>query len=281
MIWVQHDFYKNFTTSVNSNDIGLSLDIFRSEVSDLLTYKSSVLYSLFDKLKIKYKKKSSYEELLDIVLREIKSNDKFIRGLSFLIAESNNVIKNNKGVAWVKLLNGITKGIKKIAKYFKDYPKQEMFFRRRTLEMIGLKSSVTGDDNRDLKKKDNTVLWILGIIAVGVAGYFVYRYFDKQNQDRMRAESLKGMGDKLATGGVVPAVPNQMSGMGSTGNPSNNLDPSFNVPSDVLIPEPPIAPPAPIQPANTGGVNIQVQPIATPNQVVNQVPNQVTNSIQP
>lgn len=297
MIWVQHDFYKNFTQSVNSNDMGLTLDIFRSELSDLLTYKSNELYGLFDKLKIKYKKKSSYEELLDIVLVEMQRNDKFIRGLSFLIGENNNVIKNNKGVSWEKLLNGITRGIKKIVKHFRNYPKEQSAFRRRTLDMIGLKSSVVGDDNRELKKKDNTVLWILGIIAVGVAGYMIYRYFDKQKQERMRAESLKGLSSGLegsdalgkmeAGGGVepIPAVPNKMPTMGDMGTtqPSmQNLDPAFNVSSDVLIPEAPVMTPAPTNMGGTSGVNIQVQPISTPNQVVNQVPSQFSsNSIQP
>ena len=78
MIWVQHDFYKNFIQSVNSNDIDLTLDIFRSELSDLLTYQQVKLFSLFDKLKISYGKNYSYERLLDIIIRELQ-NEKFVR----------------------------------------------------------------------------------------------------------------------------------------------------------------------------------------------------------
>jgi len=270
MIWVQHDFYKNFTNSIDSGDIDLSLDIFRSEISDLLTYKSTALYSLFDKLKIKYKKKSSYEELFDIVLREIKINDKFVRGISFLIAESNNVIKNNKGVSWEKLLNKITKGINIIGKYFLDNPKREKLFRKRAIEMIGLKSSITGDDKRELMQKDNTVLWIVGLVAVGVAGYFIYRYFDKLNQDKLRAESLAL--PKMDMGGVtpsmpipngIPTAPQQM--------PPQPIDPAYVVPSDVLLPENPPMPNS----ANSGGVQINVQPMAQSSPI-----NQVANSNQ-
>ena len=290
MIWVQHDFYENFTQGATSNDIDLSLDIFRSELSDLLTYKSEALFSLFDKLSIKHKKNASYEELLDIVLREMKVNDKFIRGLAFLIGESNDVVQNNKSVSWEKLLNGITKQIKIIKQHFIDFPKKEYLFRKKVLEMTGLKSSVTGDDARILKKKDYTVLWVLGVIAVGVAGYFVWRHYDKIKQDKMRAESLL---PKLETGGTVlsnndivstpvsvenavaptaqvaPVLPATAVTPTVTPAPSpQSLDPAYNVSKDVLLP---VAP----APVNPSPVQINVQPMAqaTPmNNVANVAP---------
>jgi hypothetical protein len=291
LIWVQHDFYKNFTSSVNSNDIGLTLDILRSEISDLLTYKSDALYSLFDKLKIKYSKKASYSELLDIVLREIKTNDKFVRGLSFLIGESNEINKSNKGMSWKTLLDGITKGIKRAVVYFKENPRQEKLFRKRTIDMLGLKSSVTGDDTRDLHKKDNTVLWILGITAVCVAGYFIYTYFDKKNQDKLRLESLVRM--KMKQGGGIPpvdasvvssavappAVPDASAQVAPVApiapvapKPLTSNDPAYNVGSDVMLPVSNVAP-APVQ-ANlngnipqggNGGVQVNIQPMQNPN----------------
>lgn len=284
MIWVQHDFYSNFIQGTNSKNIELGLDIFRSEISDLLTYKSDGLYELFDKLKIKYKKKSSYEELLDIILIEMKANDKFIRGLSFLIGDSNNVIKNYPKVSWEKLLDKITLGIKKINKYFIDNPKKEILFKRRTIDMIGLKSSVTGNDSRELNKKDNTVLWILGIAAIGVAGYFIYRYFDNKKQARLRAESLQGVNPMLETGGSIIPEPistpipqmNTMSEVSpvqtptSVPNAAQSLDPAFNVANDVLIPEPAVSSFQPsnsnINGSNAPSVNIQVQtmPNTTP-----------------
>ena len=288
MIWVQHDFYRNFTSSSNSNNIGLGLDIFRSELSDLMTYKSEVLISLFDKLKIKHSKKPSYEELLDTTIREMKINDKFVRGLSFVIGENNNVIKNNKNVSWEKLLNGITKGIKKIGKYFLDNPRQEKLFRKKALEMTGVKSSIMGDDNRDLKTKDNTVLWVIGIGLVCVVGYLVFRHFDKIKQDKLRAESLNSLGSKLETGGSLnPPTPLDATGTANP-NPANpvapitpinpiapvapvNTAPEYNVSSEVLLPPSSIATPMTPAPMNNGGVNINVNPPMA-NQVVNQVP---------
>ena len=255
MIWVQHDLYKNFTHSVKSGDIALSLDIFRSEITDLLTYNSQKLFSLFDKLKITYNKKAAYSELLDIIVKEIKTNEKFVRGLSFLMVESSNTIKQNKKVAFVKILNSITKGIKLIAKYFLDYPAKESLFKRKTLEMLGLKSSITGNDSRELKKKDNTVLWILGIVAVGVAGYFIYRYFDKQKEARLKAESLNRMANGGAIG-AIPQVPTETLSAPVPAPPPAPIDPAYIVPTDVLLPETPTP--------NNGmsSVQINVQPMA-------------------
>lgn len=96
MIWVSHDFYENFNKSIDSNDTELMLDIFRSEITDLLTYNSSVLFQLFDKVSIKYSPKSSYEELYDKIILGIKENPKFVNGLSFLIAESTKALKEKK-----------------------------------------------------------------------------------------------------------------------------------------------------------------------------------------
>jgi len=271
MIWVQHDLYKNFLRSFNSGDINLSLDIFRSEVSDLLTNKTTDFFALLDKLKIKHNKKQSYEELLDIVLREIKTNEVFIRGLAFLIGENNQVNKKNPKISWIKLLDAIKRGIEQIAIYFEQNPKQEKLFRKKALDMVELKSQIIGDDNRGLKKKDNTVLWILGIAAIGVAGYLIYRHFNRVDEARLRAESLNIKSPEvpmLEKGGDLK--------LGELKEPvfEHINDPAYNVSSDVLLPETSIPqmpnPNSNMVNGNTGGIQIQVQPMSVPQQNISQ-----------
>lgn len=282
MIWVSHDFYENFNKSINSNDTELMLDIFRSEVTDLLTYNSSVLFKLFDKTSIKYNPKSSYEELYDKIIIGIKENPKFVNGLSFLIADSTKTLKDDNNKNWVKVLNKITSGIKKIATYFKENPKKEKHFKIKTLEMLGTKSSITGDDQRELNKKDNTIYWILGVTVVGVLGYLLYRYFDKQKQEILRAESLNSA-IKPALNDIKPDL-NVKSEIGApqmNTNTMNNvsvpkpepiLDPAYFVPPDVLIPDVPMAQPNTNSMGNSGGVQIiNVQP-TTP------APNNLSNA---
>jgi hypothetical protein len=273
MIWVNHDLYRNFLQSFNKGDMNLSLDIFRSEISDILTQKSESFFSLLDKIKIKYNKKATYQELLDLIIREMKVNEKFVRGISFIIGESNEVNKKYPNISWIKLLDSIKRGIEQIANYFEENPRQERYFVKKTLEMIEVKSSITGDDTRDLTKKDNSLLWFFGIVALGVAGYLVYRHFNKITEDRLRAESLKAPDflkqPIMQTGGQMPSVSNSL-----PITEPYSLDPEYNVPTDVLIPEQPIMnnPNPPIQNGNLGnqnmGVQIQVQPM--PNNNSNQ-----------
>lgn len=287
MIWVQHDLYRNFLKSFNSGDINLSLDIFRSELSDLLTHKPNDFFMLLDKVGIKYKKKYSYEELLDIVLREMKVNEKFVRGLAFIIGENNKVNKKNPKISWVKLLDTIKRGIEQIAVYFEKNPRAEKLFRKKALDMVELKSSVTGDDNRDLNKKDYTLHWIIGIAVVGFVGYLVYRHFKKIDETRLRAESLSGSNlPKMELGGdlsVNDSINNNNSLVGNNTNAINNInamsnDPSFNVSHDVLQPEVAIQqmpnPNANIQNQNIPNVNPNARNIN-----VNSNPNPIQNSM--
>jgi hypothetical protein len=271
MIWIQHDFYKNFIESFDSEDIELSLDIFRSEISELLTYKSEKLFDLFKKVNIPFNKKQSYEVLLDTILREIKTNKKFVNGLAFLFGENNDIVKFHKKVSWQKLLNGIKFGIIKIADYFEKNPKSELLFKRKVLDMVGLKSSIKGDDTRVIKEKDNTILWFIGLTIVGVAGYLIWRHFDKIKQDRLRAESLNPITPKLDMGGNINTenVSNVVSNnsasntnVAPTNVPAPPISPDYVVPSDVLIPEAPMN----TMPSTNGSVQINVSTNAKPTQ---------------
>lgn len=169
------------------------------------------------------------------------------------------------------MLNKITIGIKKIAIFFKENPKQERLFKLKTLEMLGTKSSITGDDVRELNKKDNTIYWIVGIAVVGVVGYLIYRYFDKQKQERLRAESLN-LANKKPVSDIKPDI-DIKSGINNPQASVNNfpntniptpepiLDPAYFVPPDVLVPDAPMSQPNMNPMGNTGGVQIiNVQP---------------------
>ena len=287
MIWVQHDLYKNFLKSFKIGDMNMSLDIFRSEISDLLTHKTDEFYSLLEKIKIKHNKKESFEELLDIVLREMKKNEKFVRGLAFLIGENNDVVGKNPKINWVKLIDGIKKGIEQIADYFEQNPRMEKLFRKKTLSMVELKSSVIGDITRPLNKKDNTVLWVFGLIAVGVAGYFIYKHFNKIKEDKLRAESLNiGKNTDISTDISKEIQPSIIENSNQVGNVMQNggglqqnnqvnkpifdhiNDPAYNVSTDVLLPETPVIQPIP-QNQVANGIQIQVQPMHNNNSNLN------------
>lgn len=286
MIFVKHDFYKNFLRSFNSGDINLSLDIFRSEITDLLTQKTEDFFSLLHKVGIKHNKKESYQELLDLVIREIKKNEKFVRGLAFIIGQNNNVIKKNPKLSWIKLLDGIKKGIEQIATYFENNPRQEILFKKKSLEMTELKSSVVGDDTRALIKKDYTIHWIFGITSIGIVGYLIYRHYQKIEESRLRIESLNlSEAPKMELGGNLEntnPLPIQSVNDTPIQNDFSNR-PEYNVPSDVLLPEFPNVNQTNNQNLNNNysnpnnqmngqsTVNISVQPMPNPIQNKNNI----------
>jgi hypothetical protein len=275
MIWVQHDFYRNFTGSIKSNDFDLTLDIFRSELSDFLTYKSDEIYVLFKKLKIGYTKKESYEELLNKILNQIKKNEKFTKGIAFLIAENNNIIKNNPNNKWIKPVNKINETIKKINQYFIENPREEKRFKSQTLKMIELKYSVTGEGKRDIKNKDNSVLYFFVIVGIGVGIYYLLKYIQDKKDEKLKLESLnkKPLQDlTLNNGGLLDKLPAQITpqtDLSSQVTPIPKINDEFSVPSDVLLPESNVA-----QPLNNNGMNgvqINVQPL--PNNNMNSASN--------
>lgn len=251
MIWVQHDVYSNFTNSVNSGDTELAISIFKSELSDLIVYQIDSIFDLFDKLGIKYSKNESDEQILDKVLIEINTNDKLIKGLSFLIAQNNDAINKNKDKSWTSVLNSIKTAIKKINKEFTDNPQSKSLFKNETLNMIELKATKVGDRDRVIVKKDNKLIWILGIAIVGISAYLIYEYFkDKKEKELLAAstppimetggtlDTSQNVASNTATLPTIPVVQPSVDTLNSQNiNPiNNNLDPAYNVSSDVLVP---------------------------------------------
>jgi len=275
MIWVSHDLFSNLTGSVASGDTELTLSIFKSELSDLIVYNTDKLFELFDKVEVKYKKSDSDEVIVGKVLDEMNTNAKFIRGLSFLIAESNDVIKNNKDKKWKTLLDKITSAVKKINTNLAD-PKDRQLFQKQTLEMIEIKASKVGNRDRKIKKKDYTVLWIFGIAIVGVSAYLLFEYLRKKRIEKALAMNVAKMelGGQTAPTDLPPPNSAQVAPVNPATQPLpavatapvvpkyDPTDPAFNVSESVLVPAP--------QPQTVVNIGTQ-QPQAINQTPVNQV----------
>ncbi len=276
MIWVQHDFYSNFTGSVTSGDTGMTLSIFKSELSDLIVYNIDKLFELFDKVGVKYKKTETDEQIVDKVLNEININAKFVKGLAFLISDSNDVIKKNKDKSWTAILNKVSGVIKKISDCFAKNPKSKQLFQKSILEMIATKSSKVGNRNRQIQNKDYTVYWIVGIVVVGIGSYLLWEYSQKRKLKRIEAmkSGVFGSGGAVSKE-ITPEIPTPEQAIQPVATapvvppkPINN-DPAFNVSHDVLIPEVPSNPAQTTVVVNTGT-----------NQGANQTPiNQVSPNL--
>lgn len=244
MIWIQHDFYSNFTSSVGSGDTELATNIFVSEVTDLLVYKTDKLFDLFDKVGIKYSPQQSDEEIIDKIIENIQSNEKFVKGLAFLMAENNDSINENKGENAVKLLNNVSGGIRKIANEFKEKPRFKQSTKIDLLDMTKTKESKVGDRNRRILKKDNTVLWLVLLVGAGFGAYYLWKYVKRKEAE------------KLANGGVAITPTPEVT-------PTSQVSASPTPPPTPPLPQPPSDVLLPPQPQATV-VTTTTTPIVTP-----------------
>jgi hypothetical protein len=93
MIYLENDFYSNFTSMVESNDEKLMNNMLVDQISNLIAFKKENLVSLFNKIGLKVSNNPTNKELSNIIAKNLKSNRKLQVGLAYLIAEQNNVLQ--------------------------------------------------------------------------------------------------------------------------------------------------------------------------------------------
>jgi hypothetical protein len=93
MIYLENDFYSNFSSIVESNDDKTMRTMLVDQISNLIAYRKKDLVNLFNKIGLKVSNKPTNKELSDIISKNIKTNKKLQVGLAYLIAENNNLLQ--------------------------------------------------------------------------------------------------------------------------------------------------------------------------------------------
>lgn len=93
MIYVENDFYSNFNSVAKANDDMAMRSILVDQISNIIANRKDELIDLFNKVGIKVSKKPSNKELSNLVVSNIKTNKKFVIGLSYLIAKDNDILQ--------------------------------------------------------------------------------------------------------------------------------------------------------------------------------------------
>jgi hypothetical protein len=177
-----HDFYSNFAASVNAGDNAFTIDLLANELSDFVVYETDKFINTLNASGLpKVKSSLSDEEIIDAVLANIGGDNKLVKGISFQIAESNKLINNDKGDKdeWVKKIDGINNGLTPVIQKLKNDEPLKAATKKKIMEQIETKAKQKGNYNRRIYKsgKNSRTIWIvLGIAAIGVAAYLVYRY---------------------------------------------------------------------------------------------------------
>lgn len=92
MIYVENDFYSNFQGAVKSNDDQSLKTIFIDQLSTLIAKHRGEVLELFQKSGVRTSTNPSNEEIVNLIIQNIKINVKLRAGLSFLIAKNNDLL---------------------------------------------------------------------------------------------------------------------------------------------------------------------------------------------
>lgn len=93
MIYVENDFYSNFSSVAKSNDDMAMRGVLVDQISNVIANRKDELIDLFGKTGIKVSKKPSNKELSDLVVSNLKTNKKFVIGIAYLIAKENDILQ--------------------------------------------------------------------------------------------------------------------------------------------------------------------------------------------
>ena len=92
MIYVENDFYSNFQGAVKSNDDQALMVMIIDQLSTLIAKHRGEVLELFQKSGIRTSANPSNEEIVNLIIENIKVNVKLRAGISFLIAKNNDLL---------------------------------------------------------------------------------------------------------------------------------------------------------------------------------------------
>ena len=95
MIYIEQDFYLNFTNAVKSNDDNALRNMLSDEISRLISERTQ-LTDLLKKLSIVITDKPTNEELSNVITSNITNDNKLRVGLAYLIAKNNDIVLKKK-----------------------------------------------------------------------------------------------------------------------------------------------------------------------------------------
>lgn len=203
MIYVENDFYSNFSSAIESNDERAIQDIIVDKISKVISKDRKELKSLLRKLGVQYPKGVSNEELVIILVRRMRKDSKMRIGIAFLIAKQEGLLaahekqsqrnSDNKKETQSEEKPAAADIVANMASSFGIFlnnidKEQRRFLIEDLTEIVNRKapqfaySYMYSDAEGNSQSSGNTntkklIKW--GLIAIGVAvvGYLIYRHY--------------------------------------------------------------------------------------------------------
>ncbi len=213
MQFLNHDYYSNFEGAVKSGDVDLTIDLWVNEVSDIIMSDAGKVIDLLNKVGIKTELDVSDEEIVESIMDNIAINSKLNKGISFLIAEFNGMIK---GSDWKQKVDNVADTYKTLLDKALMNPTTSGSIKNDIMKQIKAKADAKGDYKRIIfkqvkpeaqkKKTNKKALYIIGgILVLTAIGIGIYYY---RKNKRL----------KLADGGSLPL---DVNGLGTASTTSS------------------------------------------------------------
>jgi hypothetical protein len=206
MIYIEQDFYLNFTNAVKSNDDNALRNMLSDEISRLISERTQ-LTDLLKKLSIVITDKPTNEELSNVITSNITNDNKLRVGLAYLIAKNNDIVLNKKTEKQEKeskeekeenskkantdtvalISTSISTLIKSIGKNIEDFkneiilksnnkaPNLSEFSLSKQEQLLKEKQPVKEEEEKTPKKNKKWLWILLGIAVVGGGIYLAHK----------------------------------------------------------------------------------------------------------
>ena len=242
MIYIEQDFYSNFTNAVKSNDDDAIRSMLSDEISRLISQRKD-LTDLLKKINISYSESPTNEEFSNIIINNISNDHKLRVGLAYLIAKYNDIVllkkndrekddDNNEDSKKVKTdtvtsistsISTFIKSNKNNLDSFKDEIIEKSNNKAPNLSEFSIKKrdEIMKEEAPKEEKKSKTWLWVLlGLAVVGGGIYLAHKKgwisFNKgnaNNPDLGGGNALSESGNAVASVGTpsmevtTPSIP--------------------------------------------------------------------------
>jgi hypothetical protein len=179
-MFLEHDFYSNFSQSLQSGDSKMTNDIIIDELSELIVHDYTKIFDLLSKVGVRVSPNISDEQLVDILLNEMRTNKKLVRGLAFLIADKNELINSKtdekSGRKYVDYVsNNLDTSFKNILRTQNETKK----FKTSLMNQVKSKDSTVADRTRNVVTPSYFWRNVLIVTAIAGVSYLIYYNCDK------------------------------------------------------------------------------------------------------
>lgn len=110
MIYVEQDFYSNFTASVTGKDSEQQRDILMTEIAQVIVNDRDQVIQLLNTVGTKMNNAAIDKQLVNACVKQA-SNPKFQKGMAYLIARRNELMDGEKKSGSIDPISGIAQAI--------------------------------------------------------------------------------------------------------------------------------------------------------------------------